>query len=156
MEHFPAAMSREQSDNLATHIEAGFAIHGFGLWAVEINGGAPFVGFVGLSVPSFAAHFTPAVEIGWRLARAHWGQGYASEAARAALAAGFADFGLEQIVSFTTPNNRPSIRVMERIGMRRDVAGEFDHPKLPAGHPLQRHVLYRLDRADWSVNRTAP
>jgi RimJ/RimL family protein N-acetyltransferase len=145
----PATLSREQSDALAARIRAQFAQRGFGLWALELPGVADFAGFVGLSVPAFEAHFTPAVEIGWRLARRHQGFGYASEAARAVLAHGFERVGLDEIVSFTVPANTASRRVMEKIGMLRDPAGDFDHPSLPEGSPLRRHVLYRLSRAAW-------
>jgi RimJ/RimL family protein N-acetyltransferase len=110
---------------------------------------ADFIGFVGLSVPSFQAPFTPCVEIGWRLAHEHWGRGYATEAARAALAFGFRDLALEEIVSFTVPMNRRSRRVMERLGMTRSAADDFEHPALPEGHALRPHVLYRLRRGDW-------
>ena len=147
MEHFPTVLSRKDSDALATRIDEHFAERGFGLWAVEIPGVAPFAGFIGLSVPGFQARFMPCVEIGWRLAAEHWGRGYATEGARAALAFGFDVLGLSEIVSFTTAGNLPSLRVMERLGMRRDPADDFDHPTLPEGHPLRRHVLYRL-RAD--------
>ncbi len=112
----------------------------------------PFIGFVGLSVPSFTAHFTPCVEIGWRLVKEHWGSGYASEAAEACLRFGFEKLTLKQIVAFTVPLNKRSIGVMERIGMSRDPADDFDHPKLPPGNPLQRHVLYRINCTDW-LNR---
>jgi RimJ/RimL family protein N-acetyltransferase len=149
----PGTLSREQSDRLAARIRAQFAQRGFGLWALELPGVAAFAGFVGLSVPGFQAHFTPAVEIGWRLARQHQGRGYASEAARAALAHGFEQVGLDEIVSFTVPANTASRRVMERIGMLRDPAGDFDHPGLPEGSPLRRHVLYRLARAEWRGRR---
>ena len=144
MEHFPAALSRVESDALAARIDEHFAGHGFGLWAVEIPGVAPFAGFVGLSVPGFQAHFTPCVEVGWRLAADHWGGGYATEGARAALAFGFDALELDEIVSFTTAGNLPSRRVMHRIGMRHDTGDDFDHPALPDGHPLRRHVLYRI------------
>jgi len=130
-------------------IRRGFVDNGFGLWAVEVPGIAPFIGYVGLSVPRFEAPFMPAVEIGWRLASAHWGKGYATEGARAALAAGFTRFGLGEIVSFTVPANTRSIRVMERIGMTRDPAEDFDHPRVPDGHRLKRHVLYRLSKQRW-------
>jgi len=126
-----------------------FAEHGFGLWAVEVVGVAPFIGYVGLSIPRFEAHFTPAVEVGWRLASAYWGQGYATEGARAALEAGFTQFGLKEIVSFTVPATARSRRVMERIGMTHDPADDFDHPRLAEGDPLHRHVLYRIGRAQW-------
>jgi len=153
MEFFPAALDRAQSDALAARIRAHLGERGFGLWAVEVSGVAPFAGFVGLSVPRFEAHFTPCVEIGWRLAREHWGRGYATEGAVAALAFGFRDLGLTEIVSFTAPANQPSRRVMSRLGMTRDPRDDFDHPALPAGHALRRHVLYRLSRAAWESAR---
>jgi RimJ/RimL family protein N-acetyltransferase len=106
----------------------------------------PFIGYVGLSVPTFDAHFTPCVEIGWRLAKEYWGRGYASEAAAASLRFAFEKLHLKQIVAFTVPLNRRSIRVMERIGMSRDLAGDFEHPKLAPGHPLRSHVLHRINR----------
>jgi len=144
MEHFPELLSREKSDALADRIEAHFAEHGFGLWAVEAVGEADFIGFVGLSVPTFQAPFMPAVEIGWRLAHAYWGRGFATEAARAAIADGFERVGLSEIVSFTSPANVRSIRVMERVGMTRNLADDFEHPRLPEGHRLRHHVLFRL------------
>jgi RimJ/RimL family protein N-acetyltransferase len=141
MEYLPRSLSRDESDALAARIAQHFAEHGFGLWAVEVPGVAPFIGFVGLAVPQFVA---PCVEVGWRLAAEHWGHGYATEAARAALAFGFEQCGLREVVSFTTPANVRSRRVMERIGMERDLAGDFEHPRIPAGHPLRPHVLYRI------------
>jgi RimJ/RimL family protein N-acetyltransferase len=144
LEHLPWPLSREQSDALAARIAAHFAERGFGLWALEVPGVAPFVGFVGLSVPSFEAAFTPCVEVGWRLAAEHWGRGYATEAARAALAFGFEQLGLREILSFTVPANQRSRAVMERIGMTRDPTDDFDHPSLPPEHPLRQHVLYRI------------
>jgi len=144
MRHFPAALSRAESDAMVGRIRLGFATHGFGLWAVEVPDVLPFVGFVGLSVPRFEAPFMPCVEIGWRLSRACWGKGYATEAARAALDFGFSAKKLPEIVSFTAVGNQPSWRVMERLGMRRDPAEDFDHPALPEGHRLRQHVLYRL------------
>jgi RimJ/RimL family protein N-acetyltransferase len=146
MEHFPARLPRAQSDALARRSEQHFATHGFGPWAVELPGVAPFIGFVGLVVPAFEAHFTPCVEIGWRLAAEHWGHGYASEAARASALYAFDVLGLEQLVSFTTQLNLRSQAVMRRIGMTHDAADDFDHPRLPVGHRLRRHVLYRLDK----------
>ena len=143
MEHFPAMLSREESDRLADRIEEHFVTHGFGPWALEIPGIASFAGFVGLSVPPFEAPFTPCVEIGWRLARAYWGHGYGTEAARAALNFGFDELPLQEIVSFTVPGNTRSRRVMERLGMVRDPLGNFEHPLVPEGHPLRPHVLYR-------------
>jgi RimJ/RimL family protein N-acetyltransferase len=146
MEHFPRVLTEEESNRQAAWVAEHFEKHGFGSWAVEVIGGAEFVGFVGLSIPAFEAHFTPCVEIGWRLAYDHWKHGYATEAARAALACGFQRLGLEEIVAFTVPANHRSIAVMQRLGMTRRPAEDFDHPRLPPGHPLRRHVLYRLRR----------
>ena len=147
MEFFPKPLDRAESDTLADRIRDTFTRRGFGFWAVEIPGVADFIGFVGLSTPQLPeTHFTPCVEIGWRLAHEHWGSGYASEAARAALDFGFRSLALDQIVSFTTPANWRSRRVMDRIGMCRTPADDFDHPAIPDGHPLRRHVLYRIDR----------
>jgi RimJ/RimL family protein N-acetyltransferase len=150
MEHFPSPLSRAESDALADRIEAHFTTQGFGLWAVELPGIAAFAGFVGLSIPSFQAHFTPCVEVGWRLMPAHWRRGYAAEGARAALRFGFERLGLSEIVSFTVPANLRSRRVMERIGMHHSASDDFDHPLLPEGHPLRRHALYRLRRPEWA------
>ncbi len=144
MRYFPAPMSRAESDAFAGRIRADMAARGWGLWAVEVVDGAPFIGFVGLSPAVFAAHFTPAMEVGWRLSRDAWGHGYATEAARAAVAYGFETLGCDEIVSFTAGINTPSRRVMERIGMTRDTDGDFEHPKVPPGSPLRSHVLYRL------------
>jgi RimJ/RimL family protein N-acetyltransferase len=146
MEHFPATLARADSDLLIDRIEARFDELGYALWAVEVVDGGAFAGFVGLAPATFEAHFTPAVEVGWRLAREHWGRGYATEAARAVLAFGFGQVGLDEIVSFTVPANVRSWSVMERLGMTRDPADDFDHPVIPPGHPLRRHVLYRLPR----------
>ncbi len=142
--------TRARSDELAARIrrETG----AFGLWAVEAPGLADFIGFVGLQVPSFTADFTPCVEVGWRLARAHWGFGYASEAAMASLAYAFGELGYDEIVSFTVVHNVRSRRVMERIGMTEDL--EFDHPLVPKGHELERHVLYRVQKSDGPAART--
>ena len=114
---------------------------------------AAFVGVIALAVPNFEAHFTPCVEVGWRLARDYWGRGYATEGARECLRFGFRELGLDEIVSLTAVPNARSQAVMRRLGMTRDPADDFDHPKLPEGHPLQRHVLYRLDCKDWSEGR---
>ncbi len=149
MHYFPSTLSRDESDAFVDRIEVTLGERGFGLWAVEVPGETSFIGYVGVSVPSFDAHFMPAVEIGWRLDRRQWGRGYATEAARAALAVGFESVGLDEIVSFTVPANLRSLRVMERLGMTHEPADDFDHPRLPEGHRLRRHVLYRLARADW-------
>lgn len=143
MEFLPAPLSPSECQILIARLEAHFDEHGFGFWAVELPDQATCIGFVGLSVPRFEAHFTPCVEIGWRLAADFWGQGLATEAARAALAFGFNNLGLKEIVSFTVPQNVRSRRVMERLGMTRDPHDDFDHPALPVGHRLSRHVLYR-------------
>jgi RimJ/RimL family protein N-acetyltransferase len=146
MEHFPALLSPHESDARVEHICAHFDRHGYGAWAVEIPGVTHFAGFVGLTVPQFEAHFTPAVEIGWRLAAEHWGRGYATEGARAALDFGFTHLKLAEIVSFTVPANTRSRRVMEKLGMTHDPREDFDHPNVADGHPLKRHVLYRIRR----------
>ena len=156
MEHFPAVLTRAESDALAARIEAHFDQHGFGLWAMDIPNVAPFAGFVGLSVPSFEAHFTPCVEIGWRRAAAHGGRGYATEGARAVLTFGFQTLGLDEIVSFTVPGNMRSRQVMQRIGMVHDSADDFDHPALPEEHSLRRHVLYRIARPALPNTRLQP
>lgn len=155
MRFFPEPPSRAASDALAEHARRQIEDEGWGLWAVEVVGGASFIGFVGLSRPSFEEHFTPTVEVGWRLAREHWGRGYATEAGRAAVAYGFEEVGLEEIVSFTSELNEPSWRVMERLGMSHDPADDFEHPRVPVGHPLRPHVLYRLSRCGGAVSRAA-
>jgi RimJ/RimL family protein N-acetyltransferase len=144
MQYFPGALSVEESDRFVRRIEAHFERHGFGLWAVEIPGVVPFAGFIGLSIPAFDAHFTPCVEIGWRLAAEQWGRGYATEGARAVLSFGFETLQLGEIVSFTVVDNLRSRRVMERIGMAHDPADDFDHPAGAGGPPPRRHVLYRI------------
>jgi RimJ/RimL family protein N-acetyltransferase len=146
MEHFPGPLTREESDALVDRIDAGFDERGWGLWAAQVREPAAFIGFVGLNPATFDAPFTPAVEVGWRLAREHWGHGYATEGAQAALAYGFDELALDEIVSFTTPTNTRSRRVMERLGMERDPADDFDNPNFPADSPHRSHVLYRLDR----------
>ena len=146
MEFFPEPLSEEASDALFDRAQQHFSRHGFGPFAVELIETNAFIGFIGLSVPAFDAHFMPAVEIGWRLAFELWGKGLATEGARAALGFGFNDLGLKQVVSFTVPANLRSRRVMERLGMTHDPADDFDHPNLPEGHSLRRHVLYRINR----------
>ena len=146
MEYFPAALSSEESHAMADSIHAHIERHGWGLWAVEIPGVTSFAGFIGLATPRFDAHFTPCTEIGWRLGQPFWGYGYATEGALAVLAFAFHTLELSEVVSFTTETNLPSRRVMERIGMTRNPSDDFDHPSLPVGHRLRRHVLYRKSR----------
>ena len=144
-----ADADRAAIDAIIDRVRAHFDRHGYGWWAAELKETGAFIGFVGLATIPFEAHFTPAVEVGWRLASAYWGQGYATEGARASLAAAFTQLGLSEIVSITVPANARSRRVMERIGMMRDPNGDFDHPRLAEGDPLRRHVLYRISRAQW-------
>jgi RimJ/RimL family protein N-acetyltransferase len=146
MEFYPSVVSREESRVRFDRWQAHAAEQGYAFWPVELIGGPPFIGMVGLSRADFEAPFLPAVEIGWRLAAEHWGRGYATEAARAALAFGFDQVGLVEIVSFTTVANIRSRRVMEKLGMRRSPDEDFLHPQLEEGHPLRPHVLYRARR----------
>jgi RimJ/RimL family protein N-acetyltransferase len=155
MEFLMPVRDRAAIDAIVGRVRAHFDQHGFGWWAAELKETGTFIGFIGLSHIGFEAHFTPAVEVGWRLASAYWGKGYATEGARAALEAGFTQLGLSEIVSITVPANLRSRRVMERIGMSRDPADDFDHPRLPEGDPLRRHVLYRIDREEWARRQTA-
>jgi RimJ/RimL family protein N-acetyltransferase len=147
-------LERARSDALAARIRSGIAERGWGLWAVEIDGGDPFIGFTGLAPINFEADFAPATEIGWRLKRSAWGHGYATEAANAVLAHAFDTLGFDALVSITATINVRSRRVMDRIGMHRDAAGDFDHPAIAPEHPLSRHVLYRIAASDW--RRAAP
>lgn len=148
-EHLSGPLERAASDAFVDRIVARWASDGHGLWAIERREDGRFVGFAGLAAPTFEAAFTPCVEVGWRLAPEAWGRGYASEAARAALRFGFEELDLAEIVSFTVPANLRSRAVMERIGMTRDPADDFEHPNLPEGHPIRHHVLYRLGRDAW-------
>ena len=154
MRFMPSVLTADETRALMERLEEHHRLHGFGVWAVEAPGVAPFIGFTGLQRVSFDAPFLPAVEIGWRLAPAFWGKGYATEAAEAALRVGFERLNLGQIVSFTVQANKPSWSVMERLGMVRNPAEDFDHPRLPAGHPLRRHILYRLEREQWQARQT--
>ncbi len=144
MRFFPAALTRTESDALAARLAAALAERGWGLWATEWQGA--FIGFIGLSRPRFEAHFTPCVEVAWRLAAAAQGRGLATEGARAAVAYAREHLAAEPLVSFTTPDNHPSRRVMEKLGFTHDPADDFEHPALPEGHRLRRHVLYRAPR----------
>ena len=148
MEFFPECLTRAQSDSLVERINEHFNKRGFGWFAAELRKDQTFIGFVGLAVPSFKAHFTPCVEIGWRFAADYWGRGLATEGARAVVKYAFKELKLDGLVSFTVPENIRSRRVMEKVGMTHDASDDFDHPNLPEGHPLRRHVLYRLRRRD--------
>ena len=155
MRHFPSTLTPQQSDEMIDRMAAAWRDRDFGLWAVERCDTNELIGFVGLWSPSWHADFTPCVEVGWRLGKQHWGNGFAPEAATAALDWGFANVGLpgDQIVSFTTEGNINSQRVMQKIGMIRDVDGDFDHPLLPDWVD-RRHVLYRINRQQY-VNHVA-
>jgi ribosomal-protein-alanine N-acetyltransferase/3-dehydroquinate dehydratase/shikimate dehydrogenase len=144
MEHFPATLAPEETDAGIARIQNHFDRHGFGFYAVELNEERTFIGFIGLNIPSFDAPFMPAVEIGWRLAFDFWGRGLATEGARAVVHHAFHTLKLPSLVSFTVPANQRSRRVIEKLGMAHDPVGDFEHPNLPPGHPLRRHVLYRL------------
>jgi RimJ/RimL family protein N-acetyltransferase len=152
MEHFPEPLPRDESDALVDRIEDGFEQRAYGFWAVELVASSEFIGFTGLGLAEFEAHFTPAVEVGWRLKRSAWGHGYATEAARAAMTYGFEGVGVRQIVAFTPMHNTPSRAVMERLGMSYDPADDFDHPSLPLGNPLRRFVLYRISWDCWRAS----
>lgn len=152
MRHFPATLDRAKSDEVMDRISGHFTRHGYGFWALERHDQPGLLGFCGLAqVPwdplPWSSSTKPPVEIGWRLAAAHQRQGYAEEAARIALAHGFGPLNLQDIVAFTVPGNDRSLGLMKRLGMQQ--AGSFDHPRLPEGHSLRRHLLYRLSRGAW-------
>lgn len=148
MRHFPAPLSRAEADDFVDRHAARIDERGWGLWAAEVAGGPPFIGMIGLLAVGFEVPGRPdgCVEVGWRLAAEHWGRGYAPEGARAALAFAFGELGLDEVVSFTAVGNANSRRVMEKLGLV--LEQEFDHPRLAPGHPLERHVLYRIGRPD--------
>ena len=143
MEFFAAPLSPTESDAMMQRIQAHIAQHGFGFFAAELRATGEFVGFVGMSHVPFVAHFAPCVEIGWRLAVPHWNQGLATEGARACLRHAFENLALPEVLAFTVPANLRSRRVMEKLGMTHHPADDFQHPRLPEGHPLRPHVLYR-------------
>jgi RimJ/RimL family protein N-acetyltransferase len=155
MEHFKAVLDRRTSEAEADRLASDLERDGWGLWAVALVGDNRFIGFIGLDVVDFPSRFTPATEIGWRFAREAWGHGYATEAAREVLWFAFGTLGLDEVVSFTATTNLRSQRVMERLGMRHDPADDFDHPRLPEGHRLRRHVLYRMTAERWNELRSA-
>jgi RimJ/RimL family protein N-acetyltransferase len=148
MQFFPETYTEERTRRFVERIRERWAELGYSLWAVERQDTRGFIGYVGLWPATFPAHFTPAVEVGWRLAADQWGQGYATEGARAALEYAFGKLDFKEIVSFTSTINVRSWRVMERLGMRRDLSGDFEHPNVPEGHPLRPHVLYRIRREE--------
>lgn len=140
--HFPSVLSREESDRLAGIFDAGIRERGWGMWVVERQDTGEFTGYVGIQPITFESWFTPAVEIGWRLARPYWGMGIATEAGRASLSYAFGTLGLDKVVAFTVPANTRSLAVMDRLGMT--FAGDFEHPRMPEGHRLRHHVLYEV------------
>ncbi len=146
MRFFPSTQTAEESMVLIARVKAHFADYGYGACAVERKDNGEFIGFTGLTHPRFESYFTPCVEIGWRLSKENWGHGFATEAATACLNHGFTSLGLEEIYSFTTTTNDPSMNVMKKIGMKH--VGEFEHPGLPDGHILKTHVLYKITRND--------
>lgn len=146
--YLPGPMTMEQAAAFAEAQNTAFARHRCCYFAAAEQDTGELAGFVGLRYQDFAAPFAPCFELGWRLRPASWGKGYATEGARAAMRYGFEVLGLEQIFAFTVPDNARSRSVMERLGMRHDAANDFAHPALPAGHPLSRHVLYRIASAD--------
>ncbi len=152
MRHDPGRLSRAATAALIERMEAHFAAHGFGFWALEERATGAFAGFLGLNRPAFEPPGGPCVEIGWRLVRAHWGKGYATEAARAALAYAFETLDLAEVAAFTVPGNARSLGVMRRLGMTADPDGDFDHPWIAPGHPLRRHVTRRITRARWRAS----
>ena len=153
MRYFPQKLNPEESVALLQRITEHQRINGYSLFALHLKESDAFVGWCGLMKVPFFAHFTPAVEIGWRLNKIFWGKGLAPEAAKSVLRIGFLELGLSEIVSFTVELNQPSIRVMQKIGMQSEPKDSFDHPKLPTNHPLQRHILYRLTKSLWLEQR---
>jgi RimJ/RimL family protein N-acetyltransferase/8-oxo-dGTP pyrophosphatase MutT (NUDIX family) len=152
MRHFPKLLTREETDAAVDRFQNEFAKLGFSIFAVEETASGTFIGSVGLTQPFFHSHFTPCLEIGWRMRREFQCRGYATEAARAVLRFGFETLHLDEIVSFTVPANQSSWTLMERLGMVRNPSEDFDHPRVPKDHPLCRHILYRLTQSQWRTN----
>lgn len=150
-EYFPGLLSRQESDESVKKVSDHIERCGWGLWAASLIQTGEFIGFIGLEDVYFTAHFTPAVEIGWRLAFEHWSKGYATEGAKGALEFGFQTLKLDQIVAFTAVDNKRSRHVMEKLGMHHDPKEDFDHPKVPEGDPLRRHVLYKIKATEWQT-----
>jgi ribosomal-protein-alanine N-acetyltransferase len=153
MEYYVKTWTAEESAASGARLSKHFTSDPVGKWIVETNADHHFVGLVGLARVDFEAPFSPCVEIGWRLAHEHWGRAYATEAARAALRYAFEDLKLGEIVAFTAPTNLRSRRLMDRLGMIHSPAEDFDHPRVPEGHPVRRHVLYRLSKVQWEKTR---
>lgn len=151
----PRCLTSAESDAMARAAQAGLTRQGWGLWATELRESGELIGSVGLGVPAFETHFTPCVEVMWRLRRESWGLGFATEAARECLRCAFEQLALPEVVAFTVPANIRSRAVMERLGMRHDASGDFEHPRLAVGHPLRPHVLYRLSREEWEGSATS-
>ncbi len=149
MEFFPELLTQEETSASIERIQSTFVAHGFCFYACELKESGEFIGFIGLSVPNFTAHFTPCVEIGWRIASSHWGHGYATEGALKCLEIGFNEFHLNEIVSIAVKGNYKSIKVMQKLGMVREIKGDFQHPKLAMEHPLSLHVLYKINQEQW-------
>lgn len=148
-EHFSSMLTKEESDASAKIFTEHIEKHGYGLWAVEVPNVAEFIGFIGLNPLKFEAHFTPATEIGWRLAQEYWGKGYATEGAKEALKYAFEVLKLKEVVAYTAPANRRSRAVMAKIGMTHNPEDDFDLPILPGGHHMRRYVLYRITKEEW-------
>lgn len=148
--YYPSTLSKDETKAAIKRFEEHFEKESFGLWAVELKSNGEFIGYTGLNRPTIKAHFMPCIEIGWLLSKAHWGHGYAPEAAKKCLEDGFVRIGLDEIVSFTTVSNDKSIRVMEKLQMTRNPKDDYSHPFLPEGHPLKPHVLFRLSKAAWT------
>lgn len=147
--YFPSLLTADQSHASIKSFQEAIIQKGFGLWALELKDSGEFLGFCGLQVPSFHAHFTPCIEIGWRLAKEYWGNGYATESAKKCLSFAFKTLNVPEIVSFTAIDNWPSRRVMQRIGMQRNPQDDFEHPLVDDEHPLKKHVLYRVSKIQW-------
>jgi ribosomal-protein-alanine N-acetyltransferase len=156
MEFFPSTLTREESDSLVDRIQAHYEKHGFTFFAAELRESGEFTGFIGVANVPFESHFTPAVEIGWRLSFTHWKRGLATEGARAALRHAFEELRLPEVVALTVPANVRSRRVMEKLGMSYNPVDDFEHPRLPEGHPIRPHVLYRVTPAQAILHGAAP
>ncbi|ENX34462.1 hypothetical protein F889_01744 [Acinetobacter colistiniresistens] len=147
MQYFPKLLTRAESDAMIDKMQSIIETQGWGLWAVELKQNQQFIGFVGLHDQPTQFSFSPCVEIGWRLDHAYWGQGYAPEAAQAALAFAFNQLKLDKVVAFTTLENAKSQTVMRKLRMKK--VSEFQHPALATEHPLSWHVLYEILKSDF-------